>query len=238
MVILRDDEKISKLKRRSRTVSLIGLLVLAGGFIILFLPSQNELSLIPLQLLALFIGFLISQYGIYLANRFARTPRPDEVLDDAFKSVVKDGRMYHYLLPADHVLLTKYGIIVIVPKYQGGHISAEGDTWHQTGISLRGRIFGQERLGNPSKDADRTVAALMKYISRNAPEVEEINVAPMIVFTGKNVESLDTDKSNIPALHYSKVKGFLRQKGTDDLMTQEDYVAIRNAFDKTAEHLS
>jgi hypothetical protein len=233
MVILRDEEYVAKQKKRSRQASLIGFVFLLGGFVLVF---ANVQYLVLFQLAALLIGFGLSQYGLYLTHRFGRSPRPDEVLDDALKNVARDGRLYHYVLPAPHVLLTKSGPIVFVLKYQIGNIVADGDNWRQSGIGFR-RFFGQEGLGNPTKDADKMVSALAGYINKHAPELEEVLIAPMIVFTSKNIKNLDVADSNIPAMHYSKVKGFLRHKGLGDPIATSDYETLRAAFDEAASDL-
>ena len=234
MVVIRDEDRIARLKKLSQITSTAGFLFLAGGFILLFLDNPNR---ILYQTLALILGWLIAQIGMYLSHRYARSPRPDEVLDESVKPVAKDGRMYHFILPAPHVLLSKAGPIVFVLKYQTGHISAEGDKWKQSGVGLR-KYFGQEGLGNPSKEADRLVSAMANYIRKNAPEIEEVPMAPLIVFTTKNIKSLDVKNSSIPAMHYGKLKGFLRQqKNAIPAMPEEDYQALRAAFDKKAVHL-
>jgi hypothetical protein len=233
MVILRDEEYMAKQKKRSQQASLVGFVFLLGGFVLVFINVQN---LILFQLVALLIGFGLSQYGIYLAHRFGRSPRPDEVLDDAVKNVARDSRMYHYVLPAPHVLLTKAGPIVFVLKYQTGNIVAEGDNWRQAGIGFR-RFFGQEGLGNPTKEADKAVSALAGYINQHAPELDEVLIAPMIVFTSKNIKNLDVTDSNIPAMHFSKVKGFLKQKGITNPLPKNDFDTLQAAFDEAASDL-
>lgn len=229
MVILRDDKKIERYRQISRYTSFIGIAALLAGLGFLFWGGENALLY---QLLALGFGWAISQVGIYLGHRYVRTPRPDEILDDILKHVARDGRLYHYILPASHVLLLPSGIIIFNAKYQVGRISVEGDKWTQSGVGLR-KYFGQEGLGNPSKEADRLVGAMANYIRKNAPDVDEVPIAPIIVFTTKKIESLDTENSRIPAMHYSKLRGFLRQKkDTLPPMDPADYAAIRAAFDK------
>ncbi len=237
MVILRDEEIIAKLKKRGRWASIIGFLFLVAGFIILFLFPGNQLVILY-QLLALAAGYILTQYGISLTQRFSTSPRPDEVLDDAVKPAARDGRMYHYLLPrpVDHVLLTKAGPIVFVLKYQSGNISVVGDKWRQTGVGFR-RFFGREGIGNPSKDAEKMITSLANYIRENAEEIEEVPVGVMIVFTSNNIGDLDLAESNIPAMHYSKVKGYLRQKKDSKNLPASDYAALQRAFDEAASDL-
>jgi hypothetical protein len=235
MIIYRDEERIAKLKKRGGQVSLVGFLFLAGGFVLILPFMQERLgnNVILYQTLALLFGFGLTQYGLYLQHRYGRSPRPDEVLDDAVKSVARDGVLYHYVLPAPHVLLTPAGPIVFDLKYQTGIIRADGDNWSQKGLGFR-RFFGQEGLGNPTKETEKMVTALAGHISRHAPEVEEVPIGAMIVFTSKNQDELDVSESRIPAMHYSKVKGFLRKQGQGKPLPKEEYDALRAAFDEAA----
>ena len=123
MVVIRDEQRIEKMKKRSQQATLVGFLFLIGGFILVFIEVQN---LVLYQLIALLAGWLLSQVGIYYAHRYARTPRPDEVLDQAVKPAARTGRMYHFVLPAPHVLLAPAGLIVFNLKYQSGDIAADG----------------------------------------------------------------------------------------------------------------
>lgn len=230
MVIIRDDNRIAKLKKRSQQVSLIGIVMLVGGFILVFTGIPN---LIVYQTLALLGGWVLSQIGMYLAHRYSRSPRPDEVLDDALKSVARNGRLYHYVLPAPHVLLTPAGPIVFNLKFQVGRISVENDKWSQKGIGTR-RFFGQEGLGNPTRETESMIKGLAGFISRQVPELEEVPIGAMIIFTTKNIESLDLDGSTIPAMHASKLRGYLRQTGLGQPLPEEEYEALRQAFDQAA----
>jgi hypothetical protein len=81
------------------------------------------------------------------------------------------------------------------------------------------------------------VKVMAGYISQHAPSVEEVPIGALIVFTNKGAQQLDVKNSRIPAMHYSKVKGFLRQQKQAKPIPAEDYAAIRAAFDKKAGHL-
>lgn len=234
MVILRDNQRIARLKRISQITSFVGMGVLLVGLFLVFLP--NTANLFFYQLVALFAGWMLSQIGIYLGHRYLREPRPDEVLDEVLKKVARDGRIYHYLLPAAHVLLIPTGIIVFITKYQSGAISVDGDKWKQSGLGLR-RFFGQERLGDPTREAMLSVEAIASYLNKNAPSVEEVPIGALIVFTNKGNKNLDLKNSTIPAMHYTKVKGYLRQQKSETPMSDEVFTAVQAAFDIKASHL-
>lgn len=238
MIVIRDEQRIARLRRISQIVSLIGMGALLAGLVMAF--TANIETIFFWQLLALLVGWLLSQIGIYLAHRYVRKPRPDEVLDEAFRKVARNGRMYHYIVPAPHVLLLPTGLIVITAKYQTGKISVAGDKWQQKGMGLR-RFFGQENLGNPTKEAAGMMQNVVNFLHKEVPEVEEVPIAPMIVFTTKGQEELDLDGSDIPAMHYTKVKGYLRrqrQQSGETPMAEEDYERIRAALDAKAEAAS
>ncbi len=235
MVILRDEQRIVRLATIGKWANLIGMGALIVGLVLMFTNVENFTQLMIYQLTALAVGWILSQVGIYLSHRYLRRPRPDEVLDEALKKVAKNGRFYHYLLPAPHVMLTPEGIIIFIAKYQGGNISVSGDKWRQTGVGMR-KFFGQEGLGDPTKEAEARIDLMVKYLRKHAPDVDEVPIAAMIVFTSKNIPNLDVKESRIPAMHYSKVKGFMRQHKRPS-MPQADYDIIRAAFDEKAAHL-
>ncbi len=233
MVIIRNEQRIKQLRLISQIVSFLGMGTLIAGFVLTF-RSENP-RIVFYQLGVLFFGYILSQIGIYLAHLYVRSPRPDEVLDDAVKGYAKsrNGRIYHYILPVRHVLLLPTGIIILNAKYQTGKISVDGDKWQQKGLGLR-RIFGQENLGNPTRETENSVAALANFINKHAPEVEEVPIAALIVFTAKELKEYDLKKSSIPAMPYHKVKKYLQQKGNKTPLPQADYDAIRAAFDALA----
>lgn len=245
MIVLRDERRIARMKQIGQWTSLAGMLALVGGLVMAFTAVNGSTNLVFYQLLALMGGWMLSQIGIYLAHRYVRDPRPDQVLDQQVKKVARDGRFYHFLLPAPHVLLTPQGVIVFIAKFQSGDVSVQDDRWRQGGVGIRRisegirRVFGQEGLGNPTREAESAVAAIANYLRKNAPSVEEVRIAPVIVFTTKQAGNLDLDGSSIPAMHFAKLKTFLRQQRGKSVkpMPAADYEAIKTAFDKKAAHL-
>ncbi|MCA9969683.1 MAG: NERD domain-containing protein [Anaerolineales bacterium] len=236
MIVLRDEARIARLRRVSQLLSLVGFLALVVGLIMAFLDPARYFIY---QLVALLAGWVMSQIGVSLGHRYVRRPRPDEVLDKEVKPAAKDGRMYHYLLPAPHVLLTPHGVILFVAKFQSGVISVDNDKWRQRGIGLR-RFFGGESLGNPTREAQMLVGALANYIRKHAPEVEEVPIAPVIVFTSLGTQELEIGETSVPVVHFKKLKGFLRQqrgKGRQPELSAADYAALKRAFDEKASHL-
>ena len=236
MIVLRDEKRIAQLARVGQITSLVGLLVLVGGLLIIFF-SQNP-NIFLFQLAALVVGFALSQVGLGLSHRYVRRPRMDQVLDRSVgKFARKDGRLYHYLLPAPHVLLLPSGVVVLLAKYQTGRISAQGDQWRQTGLGLR-RYFGRESLGNPTREVEKQTAKVAALIEAAAPTAGDVPILPVIVFTTPNLDSLEVKESRIPATHAAKLSAVLRQHTTTwKPLPKADYDAVRAAFDAQAGHL-
>lgn len=236
MVVLRDEKRIARLGRLAQLLSFGGLAALVGGLLYIFVSDST--NVVYVQLLALFVGYSLSQVGLHYAHRYLRQPRMDQVLDRSTgKFARKDGRLYHYLLPAPHVLLLPTGVAVLTAKFQGGRISATGDTWRQTGLGLR-RFFGREGLGNPTREAEAQTARMAAFIQEHAPSAADAPLFPIIVFTAPNIAALEVKDSRLPAVHASKLSGALRQQ-TINLkpLARAEYDALRAAFDATAVHL-
>ena len=232
MKVIRNDALVERNKKISKYASIIGFAVLVGGLIMGFIDPERYLIV---QVLALPSGWLLSQVGLYMAHRYLRSPRPDETIDEALSKVARKGRIYHYYLPVPHVLLMPAGPIVFVAKFQRGDISVdEDDKWRQHGVSFLRKLFSQESLGNPTKEAENSVAALANFINRHAPEVEEVPIGAIIVFTSKHGGELDLDNSRIPAMHYSKLRGYFKQHGPREPLPDAHYEALRQAFDAEA----
>ncbi len=127
------------------------------------------------------------------------------------------------------------GPIVFVAKFQNGDITVEeGDKWRQRGVGIMRRLFSQESLGNPTKEAENSVAALASFINKHAPDVEEVPIGAIIVFTSKNSRDLELSASSIPAMHFTKLRGYFKQKAPREQLPAGDYAALRRAFDAEA----
>ena len=250
MLILRDEKKVQRYKRISQILSVVGMVVLITGFI---LGLRN---IVGAQLISLAVGFMLSQVAVYMAHRYVRTPRPDQLLDDALRKSIKGGRMYHFLLPADHVLLTPSGPIIFHLKYQAGDMSVSKDSkgrdkWQQKKVGFFFCFFGQESLGNPTREAELLVEGLANFLRRQAPEVadQEIPIGVIIIFTHSLIRKKDNNKevrvpanldlkaSTFTAMHVSKLRGYLRSNRMGEPLPAETYAALQAAFDKKAGNL-
>jgi hypothetical protein len=202
-----------------RYASLAGLVVLVGGlvFSIVVPPGQRpELQFIPL--VTLLFGFLLSNLGIFYSNRWVRPPRPDEALDASLKGLDDRHVLYHYRLPASHVLVAPSGVYVLLPKRQGGTVSFADGKWRHSGHNRFLAFFGQEGLGNPLAELAGEVSALNKYFEKNLPEAG-VPLKGIVVFTN-TATSVDADDAPVPVLHTKKLKDYIRRQPKGATLSQ------------------
>jgi hypothetical protein len=170
-------------------------------------------SLFPQWLLASFgcllVGFLLSQVGIYNASRWVKQPRADQTLDKILKGLDDRYQLYNYVLPASHVLLAPFGLCVIEPRQQGGSVRCQGEKWHhRIGWRRLLYIFGQEGLGNPTKEVQAEVKRLRRFLARRLPD-DDVPIEGVVVFTNPRV-NLETENPTVPVLDGKQFKSFLR----------------------------
>jgi hypothetical protein len=184
-------------------------------------------------LATLLVGFILSNIGMYFTNRWGRSPRPDEVLDKSLKGMNREYRLYHFALPAPHVLLTPSGPVVLTVKFEGGKYSVEDGKWRQGFSVLRVLNFmGREGLGNPTRDAEYQIEQMRGFLDKHAPELEDISISAIIVFLADNVV-LEVGETAVPVLRAAKLKGHLRSQA-DKPLPQQVLRQLAEVFDAAA----
>lgn len=221
--------KNEKLIKRNGTIgnwtSLAALAVL--GSAMYFTLTQRELlnqtRSFTYMLIALVLGFTLTQIGIYMGNKFGRSPRPDERLDAGLKGLQNEFVLYHYMTPASHLLVGPAGVWVIKPYHQRGQIAFKKNRWRDSGggfLQSYMRIFGQGSLGRPDLEIESEIHSLKKYLSKKMDESEIPEIHALMVFTDDNVE-LDAESAPIPAMKIKQIKEFMRQRAKTRALSRE-----------------
>jgi len=225
--------KNEKLIKRNATIgnwtSLSALVVLGLGMYISFTRSE----LFVYSLVALVLGFTLTQVGMYMGSRFGRSPRPDEKLDAGFKGLQNEFVMYHYTTPVSHLLVGPAGVWVVMPYNQRGQIEFKKNRWRISGggfLQSYMRIFGQEGIGRPDYEIENEIRGLKKHLVKHMDESEIPEINALMVFTNENVE-LDADDSPIPALKLKQVKEFIRQKAKEKKVPAETINKLKSVLE-------
>jgi hypothetical protein len=209
--------------------SIAALVVLGLGMYISF--TRPELFIY--SLLALLLGFTLTQIGMYLGNKFGRSPRPDEKLDAGLKGLQNEFVMYHYTTPVSHLLVGPAGVWVMKPYHQRGQVTFKKNRWRMSGggfLQNYMRIFGQEGLGRPDIEIESDIHALKKHLSKTMDESEMPEINSLMVFTNDEVE-IDAENPPIPAMKLKQVKEFMRQKAKEKKLPAETINKLKTTLE-------
>ncbi len=230
MKIIKNEKLIKRNSKIGQWTSMGALIVLGLGMYISFTKPE----LFAYSIGALLLGFTMTQIGMYMGNRWGRSPRPDEKLDAGLKGLPGDYTMYHYVTPAAHLLIGPAGLWVLMPYHQRGKVVYRKNRWRNSGGGFfQGymRIFGQEGLGRPELELDSETESLKKYFAKHAGESEIPEIQAAMVFTGDNVE-IEANDSPIPAMKVKQLKDFIRQKTKEKALSAEKIKRITAVVEK------
>lgn len=180
MRIVTNENKITRGARLGKFGTLGGLGLLLAGLIVSLAAKTTALLWLPF--VCLLLGIVISSIGAANMNRWVRQPRADQALEQALKGFDDQYRLYNYVLPAPHVLLSPAGLFVITMMGQDGVIQFEGGKFRRN-FSL-GRIFrfmADEGLGKPFAEGDAQLQALRKLLDQHGAG-EGIEIQNVLVF--------------------------------------------------------
>jgi len=230
-------KKVTNIKMIKRNAKIgqymsIGALVILGVGLYISFKYPN---LFAYSLLALLLGFFMSQVGMYYGNRWGRSPRPDQVIDDSLKGLGRDFTVYHYITPASHLLVGPAGIWILLPFFQSGVITYEKKRWRSKGGGfIQGylRIFGQENIGRPEIESKVEIESASRYLTRLLPEGTKLpEIKAVLIFTNPKAV-LKVEDAPTPALVVGQVKDFMREKVKTNPISEEMLSLISNALPK------
>jgi hypothetical protein len=228
MKIIKNEKLIVRNGKIGQWTSIAALVVLGAGMYISF----TKPALFTYSIICLLIGFIMTQIGMYMGNRWGRSPRPDEKIDSGLKGLHSDFNMFHYTSPVSHLLVGPSGIWVLLPYHQRGKISFVKNRWRMTGggfMQSYMRIFGQESLGRPDFDAENEIRTLDKFFAKNLDGDFHPEVKAILVFTSVQVE-IEANDSPIPALNLKQLKEFMRQGGKNRILSSSQIEQITSLF--------
>ena len=228
MKIIKNEKLITRNGKIGQWTSLGALVVLGLGMYISF----TRIDLFVYSIAALIIGFTLTQIGMYMGNRYGRSPRPDEKLDAGLKGLQNEFVMYHYVSPASHLLVGPAGIWVLLPFHQRGQVVYKKNRWKMSGggfLQSYMRIFGQESIGRPDLEMDSEISAVRKHLAKQVNEAEIPEINGMMVFTSDEVE-IDAGDAIVPAMKLKEIKNFFRQKGKEKTLSPTQLAAVKAAL--------
>ena len=228
MKIIKNEKKIKRNGTIGNWTSISALVVLGVGMYI----SLKRTDLFVYALIALLAGFTLTQIGMYMGNRYGRSPRPDEKLDAGLKGLPGDYTIYHYMTPVSHLLVGPTGVWLLMPYHQRGQVTFKKNRWQMSGggfLQSYMRIFGQENLGRPDVEIQSETNLLKIHFAKHMDESQLPEIKPLIIFTNDETE-IAAEDTPIPAVKLKQMKDFIRQKGKGNTLSAMRLEEIKSTF--------
>ncbi len=228
MRLVINDKLAERRSRAAQRALTIGIMLLLSALGASFYPRYVLLAY-PLMLLATILLTWATRTG----DKWSGDSRSDKVLAKVLKGLDHRHRLYSYLLPAEHVLLSPAGIFVLKVKRQDGEISCHSGKWRRRfSLGRLLRMLSEEQLGNPTKQARLETGKLRRFVASHLPDVD-VPIQPVIVFINPRAE-LDVVEPTMPAMLLSALKAYLRNAMADRKMPQERLKALIDLFSEQA----
>lgn len=214
MQVINNEKMIKRNAKIGSITSLVALGILGIGLYISFVYKD----LAQWSFMALVVGFMLSQVGIYFGNRWGRHPRLDERLTAALKGLSRDYSLYHYTSPVNHLLVGPTGIYLLEPYYQKGKIMYEKGKFKQKGGNLGQaylKIFAQEGLGRPDLEIKSDLDQMKRFFEQNGLGADQLDkVKVILAFSHKDAELISND-CPYTMLAMDSLKGYFRAAEKD-----------------------
>ena len=195
----------------------IGLIFLFGA---VFMPFRPEL--VDWSWPVMIFGFVVTNLGMFYFNRYVRPPLPQDILDKELKGLDNRYRLFNYLGPVEHVLITPTGILAITIRRMSGDIRCTGEKWSmKTGLLTKLRFFSEDQLGNPSYDLRRDVSKVQNLLEAGLPDTQGEKPVPIggFVFFSNPGANLSIEDASVRVLNTKNVKDYLRKLATGERLS-------------------
>lgn len=231
MQVITNEKMITRNARIGSITSLVALGVLGIGLYISFQYKEYA----QWSFMALIVGFMLSQVGIYFGNRWGRHPRLDERLTAALKGLSRDYSLYHYMSPVNHLLVGPTGVFLIEPYYQKGKIEFEKGKYKQKGGGLAQsylKIFAQEGLGRPDLEIRADLDQMKRFFEANGMDSDALGKLKVILaFSHKDAQLIPNDSPYL-MLPMDGLKVYFRSLEKDGKSTDEMILNTKVALPK------
>ena len=159
------------------------------------------------------LGILLSSVSAYFTTRFGKSPRPDELIDKAFKGLDDRYHIIHYKSSIPHLLISPSGVWSITPTFVDGDIfyDDKNKKWIHKKNSLINRFLSKEYFPNPSNDLKSYSKEFRKALKSNNID-SNLELNSLIILMNKNANlNGENEIENLLILPFEKVKDKFRK---------------------------
>jgi hypothetical protein len=226
--VIIDEPFVEKRAGATQRAMTIGIVLLFGAMFLSFNPR-----FVLLAYGVLLVALVVVNWAGHAAGKWLRKPRVDQTLARALKGLSNDYRLYSYLLPAEHVMLSPTGLFILKVKLLDGRISCHGERWHrQFSLGRLVRLLSEERLGNPSKQAQNETEMVRRFVTSHLPDMD-VPMQPVVLFVDPKAE-LSVVEPTVPVVPLQDLKAYLRKSTGEKAMPRQMLKALTDLFDEQA----
>ncbi len=196
-----------KRRRQATLLSVAGIAVLFLGLYFNFQPSRQ---LLMYAYMSLILGSLMSWLGVSMADQWVRPPRAEEAVGEAMKGAARSYVLYHWALPADHVLLAPWGLTLFRVFNIDGPVEIRGDRWRDARPLAR-KLFslGRQPVRNPERILGVESDQLRQALADRDSALAAVPMQLAGLFTSARAE-LTVSEPNLPAVRADGLRDWLR----------------------------
>jgi hypothetical protein len=220
-----NEEMVLRGGRLGQLASFFATVMVLAGLIVSF----TQYRMMTFVLVA--FGLAMYTVGSRGQEQAAREPEFARKLAEALGEFDDRYRLYHHVLPADHVLLTPHGVFVLIVRGLDGRIRCFKDKWVRD-LTLRRvlRFFTEEPLGNPTKEMLQDVERLRKYIEEHDPQLTA-DIEGCVVFVNPQAR-LEVTTASVPVLPLRRLKSHIRKASARAELPSETLNALTELFEQ------
>lgn len=211
---------INRNKKISQAVLYFSLALLVLGLV--WSLTSPTVTQTQFSYLVLIPAYILVQVSIYMANRWGRSPRPDEIIAQSLKGLPDLYTLYNYNAGIPHLLVGPGGLWIIKPYHHSGEITYDADRGKFTqkgGPFIISKLFAQESLPNILHDSKLVKRQFGAFIEKNhlkfsvEPKVANIFYSEKAKLIARNAPE--------PTMSSVKFKDFIRSQAKQNPMSNE-----------------
>jgi len=205
-----NEKLINRNKKIGNVSSIVGIVILAVGLILNFTEPTKIKTLISFA--ALVIGIIVAQFSTSYVNRFARSPRFDEIISDNLNKLNNEYTFYVYSGPVPMLLVGPNGLWLPIPVSAAGEIFYD-KKWRQKGGSSFLRLFGQESIGRPDIEAESQEKLVGSFLKKNLSEedIQSLPINSILVSLHPKAIIGNVENSPIPIVEVNALRRYIRK---------------------------
>jgi hypothetical protein len=180
------------------------------------------------------VGVVISSISSYFTTRFGKSPRPDELIDKAFKGLDDRFHLFHYQYSIPHLLICPAGVWSVTPTFVDGEIvfNEKKSNWEHKKNSLINRFLSKEYFPNPVSDLKLSKKEFDKFLKMNQIN-QNVEIKSLIILMNKSVENVENNETDsILILPIDKVKDKFRKLLKNNTLSVEFSESLVEQFYK------